>query len=70
MGVIGVSDSSDSEFEDYHRTAGFRGLKSKRLLLVNCHRHLVEIQVPEPISLKVYPCIMVMFGHCKEGFLR
>ena len=68
--MIGVSDSSDSEFEDYHRTAGFGGLKSKRLLLVNCHRHLVEIQVPEPIFLKVYPCIMVMFGHCKEGFLR
>ena len=22
IGVVGVSDSSDSEFEDYHRTAG------------------------------------------------
>ena len=38
--MIGVLDSIDSKFEDYHKITGFVGLKSKRLLLVNCHRHL------------------------------
>ena len=38
--VIGVLDTIDSMFEEYHKTNGFVGSKSKRLLLVNCHRHL------------------------------
>ena len=38
--VIGVLDSIDIMFEEYHKTNGFVGSKSERLLMVNCHRHL------------------------------